>query len=188
MENFHDHLVRTLHDLRNRGVRVRAITDETEIGGKRGIYRQQLTQVIGNAGLRVPEIIQLNRGNTKKVVRLRESAGYWVEGYVRIPKDAQGHQWLIEEMLSIGYSPYDDVSDAASDVWTDGIWRRPQHGNDHQPTMPRQPGDEVLKQQWEDEMEAIKRDLFRDSFDTHDDDPQPYESFLVEPTNERLFD
>jgi hypothetical protein len=144
-------------DLRARGIRVRAITDEPEQGGKRGVYKQHLEQIISGAGLPMTEIILLNRGGTKKDVRIREAAAYWLDNCVRIfndvahVEDIDGLKW---QMTRIGRCRYKDISDACADVFRPEIYRgRHQYNHDLQPPTPVQPGDEVLKEQ-------ISRQLF----------------------------
>jgi hypothetical protein len=161
-EDMDANLIRVMHDLKRRGIRIRAITDEKEIGGKRGVYERHLHQVLGASGLRIPQLLLLNRGGTKKAIRLREAANYWLDNCVRIPEDAEGKEALIREMLKIGFSKYDDAADAASDVFHPEIYRGRISGVfDDQPPVPVQPGDEFLKGQWERDMAALKRDLER---------------------------
>lgn len=188
-EEFDENLIRVMFDLRRRGIRVRAITDETEMGGKRGVYKQHLEQAIAGAGLRLCEILQLNRAGTRKVIRIREAAGYWIDGFVRIPEDAENKDILIEEMLRIGRSKFDDASDAAADVFRPELWRgRQSYNRDEQPGVPVQPGDDVLKaSRWKQDIDRLNQDLFPGQFGKLDlgDNEQPvnpgYEPFNYAP-------
>jgi len=160
-EEFDTLLVRVLWDLKQRGIRVSAITDEAEQGGKRGVYRQHLEQVILGAGLRLMDIYQFNRSGTRKDMRIREAAGYWLEGFVRLFDDAENLESLKYEMTHIGRTKYDDVSDAAADVFRPEVWRgRINIDLDAQPPAPIMPGDDVLKAQHARDMEAMQQDIF----------------------------
>jgi hypothetical protein len=184
-EEFDTALIRVLYDLRKRGIRVRALTDEVEQAGKRGIYRQHLEQIIGGAGLRQFDIYQFNRSGTRKTIRIREVASYWLDGFVRLVDDAENVEILVEEMLRIGRTKYDDVSDAAADVFRPEIWRgRQNQGVDEQPPLPMQPGDDILKgNQFANDINRLGRDLFPEHYgplDVSDAQPEPereYERF-----------
>ena len=147
-EDFDTQLINLMQTYRSRGYRVHLLTDEVEIGGKEGAYRRHLIDIIQSAGLRIPNIVQINRGGVRKAVRLRVSANYWLEGLVRLCEDAGHLPWLIEEMTGIGYSRFDDCADACADVWRNEGWRgRPagSSSSDPQPPVPVQPGDDVIK-------------------------------------------
>jgi hypothetical protein len=153
-EQFDNKLIEVFASLRRRNIRVRALSDEVEMGGKRGVYKQHLEQLLTGAGFRLPEIFQWNRGGTKKDVRIREAAGYWLDDYVRIFSDCPHIEDLKWQMTRIGRSQFDDLADPAADVFRPEIWSgRSSFDHDVQPPTPLQPGDEVLKQQ-------ISRQLF----------------------------
>lgn len=180
-EDFDTHLVTTLHHYRSEGIRVRAITDEREMGGKRGVYLRHLQDVISAAGLRIPEIIQLNRAGTHKIVRIREATNFWLDGYVRVLNDVENLDLLIWEMTRIGRSKHDDIADALADVWRPEIWRgRHQYTGDEQPGLPRQPGDEVLKGKIQQEMEDIVHELRTGEIRHEAADFQPFDSLIEE--------
>jgi hypothetical protein len=177
-EEFDQYLIRALWDLKQRQIRVAAITDETEQGGKRGVYKQHLEQVILGAGFMLPEIHQFNRSGTKKVMRIREAAGYWLQGFVRLFDDAENLETLKYEMTHIGRCKHDDVSDACADVFRPEIWRgriNNMVGTD-QPQVPVQPGDDILKAQHQRDIEALRRDIFGNDNSFTPEVP-PYESF-----------
>lgn len=176
-EDFNDALIATIRKYRGRNIRVRCITDEVEPGGKRGVWKLLVAQAIEGAGFRCPEILQFTRPRGKNnSARIREAAGYWVDGYVRIPKNATGIQPLLDEMVRIGVSPHDDYASAASDVFRPEIWRKPAlvgSGNGYSNEFPRSPGDEVLKgsgnrldyDQWTALYDQQNGDFFSDSED-----------------------
>lgn len=165
VEDFNDKLIEVVRNLTARRIRIRAIVDEVEPGGKRGSWRLLTQKVIEGAGLRCPEIIQLPRQGTRKIERMKAAAGFWVENWMHLvcdfDPDARPHpvwkQWhpertpgleqLIEQMLRIGVSQYDDIADACADVFIDQVWRRPQlTGVDpNEGAIPMAPGDSDLK-------------------------------------------
>jgi len=172
-EQFDNKLIEVFAMLRRRNIRVRAITDEVEQGGKRGVYKQHLEQVITGAGFRLPEIYQFNRSGTKKDIRIREAAGYWIDDYVRIFDDCPFIEELKWQMTRIGRSQFDDIADAAADVFRPEIWNgRSSYDRDEQPPPVVQPGDQVLKDQ-------ISRQLFPERHGV------TFEDLFPEPTGER---
>lgn len=177
-EEFEAKLLWVFFDLKRRGLRVRALTDEAEQGGKRGVYRQRLTDLLGGSGIMIPEIFQFNRSGTRKVLRIREAANYWAAGYVRIADDCENLAAMKYEMTHIGLTGKmgDDVSDAGADVFRPETWRgREFFFRDEQPALPVQPGDDVLKEQWNRDMHRLELDLFPERFPNEMlDDPQPY--------------
>lgn len=167
VEQFNDKLIEVLRNLASRRIRVRAIIDEVEPGGKRGSWKLLMQKTVEGAGLRCPEIIQLPRQGTKKIERIKAAAGFWVEGWMRLvceydekapphptwkawhPERTPGLEMLIEQMLKIGVSAHDDMADACADVFIDQVWRRPQFGTGFSASdegdLIVQPGDSDLK-------------------------------------------
>jgi len=158
-QEFNDELIKVFLNLRRRVVRVKAMTDEREPGGKTETYRNRILSVLGMAGLSAGGenfFRQLNRTTNKKA-RIRSATGYWAEGYVRIllHKDVNG-RWIIppivrklfSQILRIDVIEHDDLADAATDVFTPGIWLRPVNPglvSADEGTHPFAPGDEFLK-------------------------------------------
>jgi hypothetical protein len=156
-EQFNDELIKVLLSLRRRSIRVKAITDETEPGGKAGSYKNRMLGIIKSAGLRLrPEdFIQLNRTNSKKA-RIRTAAGQWAEGYVRIllHKDSKG-EWIIPpvvrkaiyQFVHVDADGHDDIADALTDGFISDLWRRPDFAMSTaiEGMPPMAPGDEQLK-------------------------------------------
>jgi hypothetical protein len=155
VDQFNNALVNEVIRLKRLGIRVRAITDEKEPGGKVGSWRMLMEQALAGAGVRGVEIIQKTRQGTKKLQRIKTSAGYWAEGFIKLvveyvdgePKrDTPGILETVYEMLNIGTASFDDRADALADLWDEEIWTRPT-------TVPQgmegaiiiQPGDEGLK-------------------------------------------
>lgn len=184
-EQFDNKLIEVMWDLRRRNIRVRAITDEVEPGGKRGVYKNHLIEVLKGAGLRIPEIYQFNRAGTHKDIRIREAAGYWIDNFVRIFDDIDHYDELKRQMTRIGRSKYKDIADALADGFRPEIWRgRQEYDVDAQPPPPIQPGDEILKDQ-------IGRQLFperygatfEDLFPEPSGESMPQRGFEDEPSN-----
>jgi hypothetical protein len=181
VEEFNSALVATLLDLRSRNIRVRAITDEQEPGGKAETWKQLVTQAIEGARLRVPEIIQLPRSSQSKENRIRAAAGFWAEGYIRLLDDAANLQMLINEMARIGFISPDDLSDAAADVVNKkaDLWRRPRfelNSDQDEGNYPRQPGDDILRGSYGWEMtDDQARDLYDQQHAKDEDEAlEPY--------------
>jgi len=160
-EAFDLKLITICFNLRRRGIRIRAITDEAEQGGKTGIYRQHLEQVLIGAGFNyMPEIYQFNRSGTRKDIRIREAAEYWLNDFVRIYDDCPEYEHLRYEMTHIGRSKWNDVADAAADVFRSEYWTGRMYFDDNpQPPVPIQPGDDVLKENLRFQNQ-IKRQLY----------------------------
>lgn len=151
-EDFNDNLISVLRSLKGRMLRVRVITADRNPGGQGGLWSRSVAQAVEGAGLRVPEIVEMTRDKGKDD-RLRLSAGFWAEGYVRLIEDAENRARLEEEMLNIGYIKPKDLSDASCDVWGDekkgyDWYRKADYGmglaND-EGAYPIQPGDEFLR-------------------------------------------
>lgn len=158
-EDFNEILLKTLLRLRRRLIRVKALTDEMEFGGKAGSYRNRILSLVAGTGVSINDnnFKQLNRQRHNKEARIRVAIGYWVEGYVRIllHKDKNG-KWVIPKLLReffnqhlrVGFTQHDDLADAASDVFTPGIWLKPMRPGVFQDegANPWMPGDENLKE------------------------------------------
>jgi len=160
-EDFNSELIKVLLSLRRRQIRVKALTDEIEPGGKSGTYKNRLLSVVNGVGISLPfeRFIQLNRTTNKKA-RIRTGIGFWVENYVRIllHKDASG-EWIIpmvvrklfNQILRIDVVDHDDLADAATDGFTPGIWVKPstQYQITDEGAVPRSP--------WGDDLRAFSK-------------------------------
>lgn len=158
-EEFNKELVRTCLNLRRRGIWIRAITDETEPGGKAGTYKNRILGVLSSAGIELgPEqFIVLNR-RIEKTARIRTGAGVWAEGYVRILlwKHEHTNEWnvspvfrkLVNQIVRVDVVKHDDLADAATDGFIPQLWSRPLANPGlvaDEGATPRRPGDEELK-------------------------------------------
>jgi len=156
-ETFNDNLIRILLSYRKRAIWLKCLTDEVEPGGKSGTYKNRILSLLYGSGVQLgPEQFkQLNRTSDKKA-RIRTGLGYWVEGYVRIllHKDRQG-RWIVPPVIRKLFSQItridavqnDDLADAATDVFTPGVWMRPIRQGTYRDEgdNPWAPGDEYLK-------------------------------------------
>lgn len=159
-EDFNRALVETCLRLRKRGIWIRAITDETEPGGKAGTYKNRILGVLTACGIELgaENFIVLNRRIDKKA-RIRTGAGVWAEGYVRVLlwQNEQTKEWtvnpvfrkLVSQIVRVDVTKFDDLADAATDGFIPQLWSRPTTNpgmvTDEGGTS-RQPGDEELKQ------------------------------------------
>lgn len=179
-EEFDSQLIRVLHDLDHRGIRIRVITVEKEMGGLRDVYRKHLITEIQKGGLRAPDILMVSRAGKNKVIRIREASDYWLGGFVRILDDCDGAGHMIYEMTHINRSANDDVSDAGADVFLPDVWRgRPSNAHDPQPHLPVQPGDDVLKQRFQREMQHLEDQVL--GRDPVVEDYQPMQAEFEDP-------
>ena len=144
LEDFTKKLVEIVQRLKKSLKRVRAITDEREMGGKEGLWETHLRSCFADAGLYMPPLKLINRAGTRKAVRITEAAGYWVDGHMKLVDDAPGLDRLVRQMLQIGVSAHDDWADAAADIFHPEVYNPmlPTLGDD----MPevRRPFDDYL--------------------------------------------
>jgi len=98
------------------------------------------------AGIRIgPDSIILFNRTARKPERLRKAAAYWAEGYVRIVKGIENVERIKYEMVHLDKSDHDDVADALSDIWQDGVWKKPHPESRDTDSVILQPGDDVLR-------------------------------------------
>lgn len=157
-QDFNSELIKIFLNYRRRVIRVKALTDEVEPGGKAETYRNRILSVLSMAGISLgnEQFKQFNRTTNKKA-RIRSATGYWAEGYVRIllHKDING-RWLIppivrklfSQILRIDVIEHEDLADAATDVFTPGIWIKPINPSmvsSDEGENPYAPGDDFLK-------------------------------------------
>lgn len=159
IEHFQERLLSIVQRLRAEGKRIRWLTDEKTIGGKEGAWRLQLQSFFANGGMYLPPFLEINRSGDSKTARIREAAGYWVDGHVHLVEDAPGLEKLMWQMSRIGVSQKDDFADAAADVFHPEVYR-PYRGEieDHRPPEPAKPGDAIIRaptSPWVDETRRL---------------------------------
>ena len=165
IEDFTDELVKICQRYKKAGKRVRLITDERDTGGKTGVWENWLVSQFHGAGIPMPPFISLTRTPVKKITRIREAAGFWVDGLVHIVKGAPGAEKLIGQMIRIGVSSHDDWADAAADVFADEVYRPmlnpTMEPNREEGGFPIQPGDDILGRHWD----RLTNDTLRQIYD-----------------------
>ena len=147
IEEFLDKLVSLVQGYKARGKRVTCITDDKLQMGKTGAYTNLLRSWFNGAGLVCPPLVELPRQGSRKINRIREAAGFWVDGHVKIVRGAPGAAKLINQMLRIGVSSFDDWADAAADVFAEQVYRPMLNVVEYDVgsgEFPVQPGDEIL--------------------------------------------
>jgi hypothetical protein len=147
-EEFLDTLVGIIKRLKQtQGARPFAVTDERALGGKNDIMENLIWSHCAQYGVVSPPVVLLNRGGTKKEIRIREAAGYWKNGKVKLVRGAPGVETLRTQMLRIGVSAHDDMADCAADVFNEEIYTPERVAGQalDQPMMPRRPYDEYLQ-------------------------------------------
>ena len=148
IEEFTDEIIKLAQRLKGRGKRLRLMTDDREMGGKAGTWVNWLRNSFHGAGLVMPPLIQLPRQGSRKIIRMREAAGFWADGHVKLVKDAPNVQKLVHQMVRLGVSSHDDWADAAADVFASEVYRPmlnpANRGGNDQGAIPRQPGDDIM--------------------------------------------
>jgi hypothetical protein len=155
IEEFTDELLRLCQRYKRFGKRIRMMTDEREMGGKANTWEMWLRSSFAGAGITMPPLKVLNRSRGKKEVRIREAAGFWVDGHVRIVRGAPGAHKLVSQMVRLGVAAHDDWADAAADVFAPEVYRPMLNpalsGGQDDGAYPIQPGDDILGRRLSDE-------------------------------------
>jgi len=161
IDEFCHKLVTIVQRYRSQLRRIRAVTDEIALGGKQGLWETHLRSRFADAGLYMPQFIQLQRSGTRKHVRITEAAGYWAEGHMKLVRGASGVDNLVRQMLEIGVSAHDDWADAAADAFHPDIYRPMiPLGEEAGIDAPRRPFDQYLL------TGKITDEVARDAYDT----------------------
>jgi hypothetical protein len=187
-DQFSDELVAIMQQHRRMLIPCRCVTDEAEMGGKGGLYRQNFISTMKSAGLRFGRFHQFPRQGTNKRQRIRKAAGLIAEGYMRfflhkrpgcqctsrttcshwiIPPAARA---LFNELIRVDVTAHDDLADAVSDAFMPEVWRKPIFATQglEETMAPHQPGDEGLKflsrRMTDEELRVVMVDHQRDDF------------------------
>jgi len=148
IEDFTDELLRLCQRYKKMGKRIRLMTDEREMGGKATTWESWLRSSFAGAGMTMPPFTSLARSRLKKEIRIREAAGFWVDGHVRLVRGAPGAHRLIQQMVRLGIAAHDDWADAAADVFAPEVYKPmlnpAKAGDNDKGAYPRQPGDDML--------------------------------------------
>lgn len=148
-EDFLDQLVILLQKYRKLGRWPAIVTDELDLGGKRGAWESAVKNFCHVKNIPMPNLLLINRGHgapKSKTARLIEAAAYWASGHVYLIKDAPGAQELGEQMCKIGVSEHDDFADASADVFHKDCYQPARRAGDPDDLAPEpvQPWDEYL--------------------------------------------
>lgn len=144
-EDFNNKLTSVLKSLRTRGRWPFILTDEIELGGKQGVWELTIANWCANAGLPPPNIKLLSRAGKAKVSRHIAAASFWIDGKVRLVKEAPGVERLIDQMLKIGVSQRDDWADTHSDCFHPEVYRPMRLPFSEEESYPLRPYDEELQ-------------------------------------------
>jgi len=146
-EDFTNKLIELVQRYRRSMRPIRWMTDEKQLGGKEGAWRVLLQSCFSAAGMWMPPFLEINRRKgPDKTRRIAETAGYWVDGHVKIVRDAPGVQPLMWQMARIGISEHDDWADAAADVFHPEVYAPYLPAvADPNPPPPSRPGDAYLQ-------------------------------------------
>lgn len=164
-DQFSDQLVSVMQQHRRMLIPVKCVTDEREMGGKEGLYRQNFIATMRGAGLRFGKLHQFPRQGTNKRTRIRKAAGLIAEGYMRFflhkrpgctcTNRVSCPHWIIpptihelfDQLMRVDVAEHDDLADALSDAFMPEVWRKPlfEQASLEEGMQPRQPGDEGLK-------------------------------------------
>jgi hypothetical protein len=141
------------------------VTDDKEIGGKEGNFKEVLFERCRRAGAPMPRLIQLPRRSPKyKETHIIKAMDYWFQGKVHLETGGKNLDVLVHQMVRFGSkSVGDDVADAAKDIFAPEVYV-PERLEDYLPTEPAvRPWDRVLKgeQIWELIHERARREADR---------------------------
>lgn len=143
-----DELAKMILALRNRKPRptISRLTDERPTG-KPGLWPLQVKGFLANLNLPCPPFLEIDRQKgPSKANRLRDVAGYWVDGRVKLVRGGKGLEKLAAQMLTLG-KPHDDLADAAADAFNDQIYYPMVYSGDdpERQRWPSRPYDDMLQ-------------------------------------------
>lgn len=146
MNQYLDKLIWFIRRLRERGFRVRALTDEDDRFGKSGTWADAIKTRCSTENMEMPQFVSITRGRAKKASRIINAAGYVADGLVWFPDVAIGVENLISQLLRINQSEHDDWADAFADAFNPLVYTPPSYkGNTPIKNLVSFPGDEILK-------------------------------------------
>lgn len=124
-EEFAKRLIAKVQQYRTKGLKVFAISDELEAGGKAGGWNIALKNMFADAGEPFPggQLVQFDRQiGPRKISRIENAATFWVDGHVRWVEGAPGVNLLLEQIAKIGQMRVNprtlkDFADAHADAF-----------------------------------------------------------------------
>lgn len=137
--------VQVLQQVYRKADRIRLLTYDMPTGGMGDSISNFIRDVCLQEGLPCPPIKEMNRRSQDvKDDRAILASRYWIDGTVRLVKHAPHVNVLVDEMLGIGSTRYDDMRDAAADHFHSDIWR----GGLNRRTKGFQPGLREANKPW----------------------------------------
>jgi hypothetical protein len=143
-EQFGDQFIITLQQLAKHRARIRLLTYDKPTGGMGDSISRWFRDLCLKAGLRCPPILEMQRSSQDiKDDRAMMASRYWIDGTVKLVRHAPHVHVLVDEMLGIGVTRYDDMRDAAADHFHADV-------NRSRPNVSGfQPGHEQLSRPWD---------------------------------------
>lgn len=150
--------VRILQQVAQKNGHIKLFTIDKPTGGMGDSIVNYIRDICVQEGLICPPIKEMNRrGQDQKDDRAILASRYWIDGTVRLVRHAPHVNVLIDEMLGIGVTRYDDMRDAAADHFHSDIWRG---GLNARRTKGFQPGMREANKPW---MQYFDRDTRDDT-------------------------
>lgn len=130
------------------GMRIARITDEKPTS-KAGAWFGYLRSMLAGAGEQSPPMLELTRGRQSKKKgpgsRIRIHLGYWVDGHVKIVRNAPGASTMIAQAVRLGVTKHDDWIDAFSDSTHPEVYQQMLiPGRRERDEVPVSPGDDLI--------------------------------------------
>lgn len=121
VEHFKSRFITLLQQLKGRGQWPFIYTEDAETGGHTGSWELVLQGWCHEVGLPCPQIELITRQGKAKEKRIAEATSYWVDGKVKLVRDAPGLDQLVDQMLA--FDPwFDDYADAGADVFSKKVY------------------------------------------------------------------
>ena len=142
-EQFGQQFLIFLQDLTRKRARIRLMTYDKPTGGMGDSVSRFFRDLCVKNRMQCPPIMEMVRTGNAKDDRCMLASRYWLDGTVQLVKHAPEVNFLVDEMLGIGVTMYDDMRDAAADHFhADMHHSRPE-------ALGFQPGQESLGKPWE---------------------------------------
>lgn len=131
------------------------VTDDAEVGGKTGNFKEVLVTRCRAAGIRMPQLIQIPRRSPNyKQVHIKKFLDYIHQGKVRFVQGGAGLNVMVEQALRFGSKAMlNDVIDAAKDIFHQDVYLayNPQSYGVEDANLTRRAGDKLLRAEeyWE---------------------------------------
>lgn len=126
-----DRLVNLVQRYRTNGRRLRGIGWEVSMSGLKGVWLSQLRNYFNDSNVRAPAMYEWERKGQQKIQRIVARTDLWLNGFVKLVKEAPGLNRLIEQMSRIGEMQVAAASGKKlnrKDDWVDVMadWFQPQ--------------------------------------------------------------